>query len=110
MNEPKFRDLWILKESNSNRALIRDESEKWETDIKGEPNSNWIRVIEYSTYEHAIKCKELLLKDNEQTKLKLEAKVNLAIDTLERIKSGGYASYVDDLVYQTLAKLKEEIK
>jgi hypothetical protein len=45
------REWWIRREDYSNRALIRDDSEKWPDDVNGRPSSAWERVIEYSAFE-----------------------------------------------------------
>lgn len=43
-------EWWVLREEYTNRALMRDGSEKWPDDVKGEPSDKWLRVIEHSAY------------------------------------------------------------
>lgn len=37
------REFWYLQEPTSNRALIRDDSEKWPDDVNGRPSDKWIK-------------------------------------------------------------------
>jgi hypothetical protein len=47
----KAREFWILKELNSNRALTRQDGEKWDDDVDGKPAPQWSHVIEYAEVE-----------------------------------------------------------
>ena len=55
MGEP--RDIFILEDPHSNRALVRTDAEIYPDDIDGRPGKGWLRFIEYSAYDHV--CKEL---------------------------------------------------
>lgn len=48
-SEPRV--FWYRQEDFSNRALIRDGSEKWPDDVKGEPSSAWTKAVDFSAYE-----------------------------------------------------------
>lgn len=52
MNPPpdKAREWWLLREQFTNRALIRDHSEKWPDDVKGMPSEQWLHVIEFTEF------------------------------------------------------------
>ncbi|HNC91108.1 MAG TPA: hypothetical protein PL000_19400, partial [Anaerolineales bacterium] len=45
------RVFYVRQEDFSNRALIRELGEKWPDDVKGEPSSAWVHVIEKSAYD-----------------------------------------------------------
>ncbi len=42
-----MKSFWIFKEENSNRALTRDEGEKWPDDINGRPSNKWTLVCDF---------------------------------------------------------------
>ncbi len=74
----KPREWWILKEEGSNRALLRNDGEKWDNDVNGEPRPGWIRIIEYAAYAQA-------KSDDAKTQEAREYVSNLLYDvTLER--------------------------
>lgn len=42
-SKARITPYWYLKEVTSNRALIRDDSEKWPDDVDGQPHSDWVK-------------------------------------------------------------------
>lgn len=49
--DKKPREFYVRQEDYSNRALVRDGSEKWPDDVNGKPSSAWTHVIEKSAYD-----------------------------------------------------------
>ncbi len=52
----KPREIWIMSDLHSNRALFRTDAEKYPGDVDGKPGEGWEHFIEYSAYEAV--CKE----------------------------------------------------
>lgn len=44
------KEIFVLQEPTSNRALIRQPGEKWPDDVNTEPGPNWKHFIEKSAY------------------------------------------------------------
>lgn len=74
---------YLLKDAFSNRALVRDNGEKWKGDINGKPSPEWNPYVEYSAFE-AMKRERDELKAENQKLVDMNQKL---VDENQRLKN-----------------------